>query len=82
MKKKKFPYAQNEPFVLDMKPGKYAWCSCGESQKQPFCDGRHEETGMYPIVVTITEQQIVKWCGCKSSENAPYCDGTHKKFVE
>ncbi len=82
MKKKKFSYAQNKPFTLDVKPGKYAWCSCGESRKQPFCDGNHEETGMYPVVVTITEEQTVHWCGCKSSENAPFCDGTHQKFID
>ena len=81
MKKKKFPFAQNAPFVLDMKPGKYAWCACGESQKQPFCDGSHGPTGMFPIYIEITEEKKVAWCGCKSSEAKPFCDGTHKKFL-
>lgn len=81
MPKKKFTNARNEPFVLLMKPGKYAWCSCGESKKQPFCDGTHENTGMYPVTVHITEEKQVAWCGCKSSQNAPFCDGTHKKFI-
>ena len=82
MKKKKFPYAQNAPFVLEVKPGKYAWCSCGESKKQPFCDGSHGSTGMFPVTVEITEAKQVEWCGCKSSEKKPFCDGTHKKFIE
>ncbi|MGE0267159.1 MAG: CDGSH iron-sulfur domain-containing protein [Candidatus Omnitrophota bacterium] len=82
MAKKKFTNAQNAPFVLTMKPGKYAWCSCGESKKQPFCDGTHEETGMYPVRVHITEEKQVAWCGCKSTQNPPYCDGTHKKFIQ
>ncbi len=82
MKRKKFPYAQNAPFSLEMSPGKYAWCSCGESKKQPFCDGNHGETGLYPLIEEITETKTVHWCGCKSSEKAPFCDGTHKKFID
>lgn len=77
--KKKFPHAQNAPFILDMKPGRYSWCTCGESRKQPFCDGRHGETGMYPINIEITEEKKVAWCGCKCSENKPFCDGSHVK---
>ncbi|MCA9407152.1 MAG: CDGSH iron-sulfur domain-containing protein [Candidatus Omnitrophica bacterium] len=79
--KKKFPYAQNAPFILKMKPGRYAWCSCGNSKKQPFCDGSHEETGMYPKIEIIEQECEVKWCGCKSTENPPFCDGTHRKFI-
>jgi CDGSH-type Zn-finger protein len=30
------------PYVVDCKPGTYAWCSCGKSQKQPYCDGSHK----------------------------------------
>ncbi|MCA9392826.1 MAG: CDGSH iron-sulfur domain-containing protein [Candidatus Omnitrophica bacterium] len=82
MARKKFSQAQNAPFVMTMKPGRYAWCSCGESRKQPFCDGNHEETGMFPVVVHIDHEQEVRWCGCKSSESAPWCDNTHLKFLE
>ena len=82
MTQKKFPYAQNKPFILNMQPGRYCWCSCGESKKQPFCDGSHEKTGLYPIIEVITEAKTIAWCGCKSSEKKPFCDGTHKKFLE
>ena len=75
--KKKFPHARNAPYVLEMQPGRYAWCSCGQSQKQPFCDGRHEETGMLPIIEVIEEEKEIAWCGCKCSEHAPFCDGMH-----
>ncbi len=82
MPKKKFPYARNGPFVMETKPGRYAWCSCGESKKQPFCDGSHESTGMHPFIEIITQTKTVAWCGCKSSEAKPFCDGTHKKWSE
>lgn len=69
----------NRPFTIDMKPGRYAWCTCGATRNEPFCDGHHEETGMYPMVVEIKEAGLVNWCGCKCSENKPYCDGSHVK---
>lgn len=72
----------NRPIVLTMKPGRYAWCSCGKSTKEPFCDGSHEQVGMQPRFVTIEKESQVAWCGCKVSENKPYCDGTHKKYNE
>ena len=30
--------AQKSPYVLIGEKKKYAWCSCGKSEKQPFCD--------------------------------------------
>ena len=34
--------AKKEPAGLTLEAGKtYAWCACGLSQKQPFCDGSH-----------------------------------------
>lgn len=81
-KDKKFKHAQNAPFVLEVKPGRYAWCSCGNSRKQPFCDGTHENTGMYPVIEVVTETKTIHWCGCKSTETPPFCDGTHRKFSD
>ncbi len=73
--------AQKGPYITRENAGnKKAWCSCGYSLIQPFCDGSHKKlnTGMSPIVVTIKEDGEVFWCGCKHSRNKPYCDGTHK----
>lgn len=69
--------AQKSPYVLEVEPRKYAWCACGLSQKQPYCDGSHKGTGFSPIIVEVTEKKTVAWCGCKHSGNKPYCDGTH-----
>ncbi|MBI4430261.1 MAG: CDGSH iron-sulfur domain-containing protein [Candidatus Omnitrophica bacterium] len=73
---------RNAPFVMEMKPGNYAWCACGESEKQPFCDGSHarKNTGMQPVRVTIDAKKKVAWCGCKESAKKPFCDGTHSKL--
>ena len=55
---------------------KYRWCSCGQSLKQPFCDGSHEGTAFKPLRFSI-EQSVkqVNLCGCKLSSNKPFCDG-------
>lgn len=69
--------AQKKPYVVEETPGKRAWCACGLSAKQPYCDGSHKTTEFKPIIVTIEKAGKVFWCGCKHSANAPYCDGTH-----
>jgi len=72
--------AQKSPFVMEVEPGKYAWCSCGLSTKQPYCDGSHKGTGLAPIIENVTEARKVAWCGCKRSGKAPFCDGSHSKI--
>ena len=73
--------SQNDkPFVMNAKPGRYVWCSCGESKNQPFCDGAHGPTGMRPMFIEITAEGQVAWCGCKTTSTKPFCDGSHKKF--
>ena len=72
---------QRQPYVIKETPGKKAWCACGESEKQPYCDGSHSRngTGKTPTVVNIEAEKTVAWCGCKESRNKPYCDGSHSK---
>ena len=72
--------AQKAPYVLDLEPGTYYWCSCGKSNNQPFCDGSHKGTKFVPEKVEITEAKKVALCGCKHSKNGAYCDGTHAKL--
>ena len=71
---------QKKPFVINIEPGTYAWCACGRSQKNPYCDGSHQVTDITPIIETITEAKTVAWCGCKHSGTKPYCDGSHKNL--
>jgi CDGSH iron-sulfur domain-containing protein 3 len=72
--------AQRSPYVLDMKPGTYSWCACGNSKNQPFCDGSHKGTEFAPKRVEITTAGKIAWCGCKHSQNASFCDGSHKRL--
>ncbi len=73
--------AQKAPYPVDVEAGKsYAWCACGLSSKQPFCDGSHKPTDMTPIRYTATKSGKVYFCGCKHAVNRPLCDGTHGKI--
>ena len=38
------PPVLNQPAEVELEPGNYAWCSCGRSANQPFCDGSHKGT--------------------------------------
>ena len=57
----------------------YAWCACGRSITQPFCDGSHQGTGIDPVVFTAEADTEVWLCLCKRTHSAPTCDGSHKK---
>ena len=58
------------PIKVEVEEGKkYSWCSCGLSQKQPFCDGAHKahknedgtskmKSGMYEA----TESKVIYFC--------------------
>ncbi len=72
--------AGNEPKAVELIKGKtYAWCACGRSKNQPFCDGSHKVTTFKPVVFTAEESATKHLCMCKQTKNRPYCDGSHKK---
>jgi len=71
---------QKAPYVLDLEPGTYYWCSCGKSNNQPFCDGSHKGSEFAPKKVEIKEKKKVALCGCKHSKNGAFCDGSHAKL--
>ena len=68
---------QKAPYVLDVEPGRHAWCACGKSARQPYCDGSHAGTGYHPVIEDVTEPTRVAWCGCKRTGAPPRCDGSH-----
>ena len=72
--------AQKSPFVMKCEKKKYAWCACGMSATQPFCDGSHKGSEFSPIVVDMNDEKNIAWCGCKQSGNKPFCDGTHSSL--
>ena len=74
--------ADTKPEVMELEPGKYWWCACGRSKKQPWCDGTHSGTGITPTEVVIEESKRVAMCLCKQTGNKPFCDGTHKNLAD
>ncbi|MDH4129406.1 MAG: CDGSH iron-sulfur domain-containing protein, partial [Spirochaetota bacterium] len=52
---------QKKPFVIDEKPRKVSWCACGQSKKQPYCDGSHKGTEFHPLVVSLDKEEKVAW---------------------
>lgn len=72
---------QKSPYAVEVEAGKsYFWCACGQSSKQPFCDGSHKGSGFSPVKWEASESRTVFFCGCKHSASQPLCDGTHKQL--
>ncbi|XP_074835128.1 CDGSH iron-sulfur domain-containing protein 3, mitochondrial isoform X2 [Carettochelys insculpta] len=78
--------AAKHPYQVDLKAGtRYAWCACGHSKKQPFCDGAHKTAApdLSPLRFQLDEAKSAWLCGCKHTKSPPYCDGTHmEEFIQ
>lgn len=71
--------AGTSPMPVELEAGKtYAWCSCGESTNQPFCDGSHQGSSFAPKVFVAEESKTAYMCTCKQTGNPGMCDGSHK----
>ena len=66
------------PLPVDVEEGrKYFWCSCGKSDRQPFCDGSHQGTEFLPLTYVAETTRTLYFCACKHTRGAPLCDGSH-----
>ncbi len=71
---------QKLPYIVNETSGKKAFCSCGLSNKDPYCDGSHKGTRFSPHIIELKKERKVAWCGCKHSKKGAFCDGTHKNL--
>lgn len=70
--------AAKTPEMVELKAGQtYAWCACGKSANQPWCDGSHQGSSFSPHVFTVDETKTAAMCRCKQTKNPPFCDGSH-----
>jgi CDGSH-type Zn-finger protein len=70
--------AGKTPRIVELVSGHtYAWCACGRSSNQPWCDGSHQVTSISPKVFVAQESEKGAMCMCKQTKNPPFCDGSH-----
>ena len=73
--------ARRIPYDVELEAGKrYAWCACGLSKTQPFCDASHKDTDIKPMVFTAKESKTKFLCACKQTKDPPFCDGSHGRM--
>ena len=73
--------AQKSPYPIEVEDGKsYYWCQCGQSIKQPFCDGSHKGTSFSPALYKAAKTKKMFFCGYKSTSNQSFYDGTHNRI--
>jgi len=73
--------AKKGPYKVSVEKGKiYAWCPCGYSKTQPFCDGSHRGNieGYRSIKFCATKDTDLYFCGCKNNNSGILCNGSHK----
>ncbi len=74
--------AGQKPVILELVVEKnMAWCACGRSSNQPWCDGSHGGTAYRPVIFKENTTKKVALCMCKQTKNPPYCDGSHNTII-
>ncbi|MBM3650560.1 MAG: CDGSH iron-sulfur domain-containing protein [Alphaproteobacteria bacterium] len=74
--------AAKAPAKVTLEAGKdYWWCTCGQSKKQPFCDGSHKGGSFVPVKYNVEKSGDYWLCACKHTNKQPLCDGTHKSLA-
>lgn len=71
-----------KPIKVELTEGKfYAWCACGRTKREVFCDSSHKKLeGIDPVIFKAQETKEVLLCQCKQTSSPPYCDGSHKNI--
>ena len=70
----------NEPLKASLAADtKYVYCTCGKSEKFPYCDGTHQGSDDKPIKFTVKAATDAFLCRCGKSGRKPYCDGSHQQ---
>ncbi|HXY54333.1 MAG TPA: CDGSH iron-sulfur domain-containing protein [Nitrospirota bacterium] len=69
----------SNPFIKELEPGTYYWCTCGRSKTSPFCDGSHKEMGKQPLHFVVAVKKKAAICNCAKTDRPPFCDGSHMK---
>jgi CDGSH-type Zn-finger protein len=69
------------PVEILVEPGKiYSWCSCGLTEKSPFCDSNHKKvigTPFRSVKVMFDKAEQILFCQCKRTKTPPFCDNSH-----
>jgi len=75
--------ADTEPVAVVLEAGKkYAWCACGRSKTQPYCDGSHKGSDHRPVLFTAEKSGEAWLCMCKQTKDQPFCDGSHNNLEQ
>ena len=54
------------PNIIELEEGKtYAWCACGKSENQPWCNGAHADSEFTPNVFKAEKSKDTAICMCK-----------------
>ncbi|MGE4157925.1 MAG: CDGSH iron-sulfur domain-containing protein [Planctomycetota bacterium] len=70
---------QSRPWVGEIPAGSHALCTCGNTQKAPYCDGAHRGSGKVPVKLTLEAAQKMAVCACGKTSASPRCDGSHSR---
>lgn len=70
------------PLTIELEPGTYHWCACGNTKNEPFCDGSHKGTDKEPHTFKIVLKRKYVICNCYLTKNPPFCDGVCRKLKE